>query len=324
MSTRIRTEQICEPWEQRLLQKALAALEPLEQRSHYISLEEAFRYCERLAREHSRTFYTASALMPARKRRAIRVLYAFCRMSDDVVDRYSDAQRALTEWRARMADPEIVRQDPVLLAWEAVRQQYHIPSLYVEHLLEGIAKDIETTRYPTFDVLADYCYDVASTVGLMSMHIIGYRCSEAISYAIKLGIAMQLTNILRDIREDWQKGRLYLPLDELTAFDLAEEDIAAGKVDDRWYAFMRFQIDRARRLYREALPGVMLLHPDGRFAVAAAAELYQGILDDIEAHNYDVFTRRAHLSDWTKLARLPGIWWRVRTGAYIRMASCPE
>ena len=114
------------------------------------------------------------------------------------------------------------------------------------------------------------------------------------------------------MREDWQRGRLYLPLEELAAYDLTEADIAAGQVDDRWRAFMRFQIARARRLYAEAQPGIALLEPDGRFAVAAAAELYRAILQDIETHAYDVFSRRAHVNTWGKLRRFPGIWWRSR------------
>ena len=121
-----------------------------------------------------------------------------------------------------------------------------------------------------------------------------------------------MTNVLRDVGEDWRAGRIYLPLEELAEFGLTEDDVAQGQVDERWRALMRFQIARNRRLYDEALPGIRMLHPDGRFAVAAAGELYRAILDDIEAHDYDVFQRRAHVGAWGKLARLPGIWWRSR------------
>jgi len=146
----------------------------------------------------------------------------------------------------------------------------------------------------------------------MAMHIIGFEGPHAVPYAVKLGVALQLTNILRDVGEDWRAGRLYLPSDELAQFGLGEEDVAAGQVDDRWRAFMRFQIGRARRLYAEAMPGIRLLAADGRFAIAAAAELYRAILDDIEAHDYNVFARRAHIGALGKLRRLPGIWWRSR------------
>ena len=125
-------------------------------------------------------------------------------------------------------------------------------------------------------------------------------------------MALQLTNILRDVGEDWRAGRLYLPQDELADYGLAEDDIENGVVDDRWRAFMRFQIDRTRTLYAEAVPGIALLDPDGRFAIGAAAGLYRGILDDIEAHDYDVFSRRAHVSTVGKLVKLPGIWWGSR------------
>jgi phytoene synthase len=146
----------------------------------------------------------------------------------------------------------------------------------------------------------------------MTMHIVGFNGEGALPYAVKLGVALQLTNILRDVREDWDASRVYLPQDELHAFGLTEDDLARGAVDDRWRDFMRFQIARNRRLYAEAQPGIALLDPDGRFAIGAAAGLYEAILDDIEAHDYDVFTRRARLTAWQKLRKLPGIWWRAR------------
>ena len=144
------------------------------------------------------------------------------------------------------------------------------------------------------------------------MYIIGFSGVEAIPFALKLGVALQLTNILRDVGEDWRAGRLYLPQEDLGRFGLSEGDIEAGTVDDRWRAFMRFQIARTRQLYEEAWPGIALLHADGRFAIGAAAELYRAILSDIEANDYDVFSRRAHITAWGKLKRLPAIWWRSK------------
>jgi phytoene synthase len=144
----------------------------------------------------------------------------------------------------------------------------------------------------------------------MAMHIIGFSSEAAIPYAVKLGVALQLTNILRDIAEDWRAGRVYLPQDELAAYGLTEDAIATGYVDSRWSEFMRFQIDRNRRLYSESLPGIAMLNADGRFAIAAAAELYQAILTDIEAHNCDVFSRRSYVSLPGKLGLLPRIWWQ--------------
>jgi phytoene synthase len=152
-------------------------------------------------------------------------------------------------------------------------------------------------------------------VGLMAMHIIGFRDGEALAYAVKLGIALQLTNILRDVGEDWQTGRLYLPLEELNAFGLSETDVASNagaEKSTRWQTFMRFQIARTRRLYDEAEAGIKLLGPDGRFAIAAAAGLYRAILERIEAQDYDVIRRRASVSKWGKLRRLPALWWLSR------------
>ena len=179
---------------------------------------------------------------------------------------------------------------------------------YAEQLIEGVRRDLTISRYATFQDLTGYCYGVASTVGLMAMHVIGYRDEEAVPYAIKLGVALQLTNILRDVGEDWSMARVYLPQDELAAFDITEADLAAGTVNPRWVEFMRFQIERNRRLYREAIPGIAMLHRDGRFAIAAAADLYSAILGDIERHGGDVFHRRAHVSALGKLRRLPRIW----------------
>ena len=136
-------------------------------------------------------------------------------------------------------------------------------------------------------------------------------------------MALQLTNILRDVKEDWENGRLYLPLEELRLFNLDESDIASGNIDHRWRAFMRFQIRRARQLYAEALPGVAMLGKSGRFAIAAAAELYRAILDDIESNDYDVFSRRAHTTKREKLMQLPGIWWRAKTNQYTHLVNEP-
>jgi phytoene synthase len=133
-----------------------------------------------------------------------------------------------------------------------------------------------------------------------------------VPYAIKLGLALQMTNILRDVAEDWHNGRVYLPQDELAAFDLSEADIAASQVTDRWRKFMQFQIARNHQLYEEALPGIGLLQKDGRFSIAAAAGLYRAILTDIEDHDYDVFSRRAHITMSGKLQRLPRLWWQAR------------
>lgn len=294
-------------------------------------LERAYAYCRSITAVHSRSFYMASRLLPSAKCRDIQALYAFCRITDDLVDDPPPGQEepealfaALEAWRTRTLawdepPPAVSFQqiadarDLVVLAWRDVCSRFCIPQHYAQQFINTIGQDITRPRYETFADLAAYCYGVASTVGLMSMYIIGFCGPRAVPYALKLGVALQLTNILRDIGEDWRAGRLYLPLEELRLFGLCEEDIEAGIVNDRWRAFMEFQIERNRQLYAEAWPGIALLHADGRFSIAAAAELYRAILQDIERHDFDVFSRRAHVSIGGKLRRLPAIWWRSRS-----------
>jgi 15-cis-phytoene synthase len=316
-------------WELPLSKLAADALKSGSKR-HLLSMKAqqneqyAYQRCYEITRANSKTFFMASSLLPAEKRRAVQALYAFCRLSDDLVDRPDEtlplpALRAdLDDWRCRVqncrADEAVGGdQQSVLVAWSDVRRKFDIPFGYVDQFIDGIALDLESARYQTFEQLTGYCYGVACTVGLMSMHIVGFQGPEALPYAIRLGVALQLTNILRDVGEDWRTGRLYLPLDELHAFGLDETDIAAGQVTPRWRAFMRHQIRRVHKIYDEALPGVALLNQDGRFAIAAAGELYRGILDEIERNDYDVFSQRAHVSAFGKLRRLPRIWWRANT-----------
>jgi phytoene synthase len=305
-------------WENNLLQLASEAQStPAAGSRQAISdaalLKTAYAYCRKLTALHSRSFYLASCLLPAAKRPAIWALYAFCRISDDIVDQPAlDVNVVLANWRRRMLASTPVPDDLVALAWADTQARYQIPLRYAEQLIDGVATDLHQTHYATFADLATYAYRVASTVGLMSMHIIGFSGVEAMPYAIKLGVALQLTNILRDVAEDWRAGRVYLPQDELAAFHLTAADIAAGQADDRWRAFMRFQIARNRCLYREAWPGIALLHPEGRLAIAAAAIFYEGILDDIERRDYEIFTGRAKVDFWDKLRKLPNLWWEIR------------
>ncbi len=279
-------------------------------------LRQAYQLAAEITAQHSKSFYFASAFLPSGKRSAVRALYAFCRTVDDIVDIEDHDQNpceSLQWWRHVVQNPPAELKDLVALAWIDTLSQYAIPRHYALQLIDGVERDTQQHRYQTFDQLATYCYSVASTVGLMSMHIIGYHSQEAIPYAIKLGVALQLTNILRDIGEDYRKGRIYLPLEELEAFGLDESDIFAGQVTKRWRQFMRFQILRTRQLYTEAWPGIRLLNPDGRLAIGVALDVYRAILDKIEANDYDVFHRRAHLSTREKMKRLPRTYWKLRT-----------
>lgn len=303
-------------WEGALQQQARAALEgwqpaPIRERAN-AGLGPAYEQCARITRHHSRTFYLASGLLPPAKRRAARALYAFCRLGDEIVDRGSrDAAPELRQWRLAILAGD-TSSNPVLRAWSDTQRRYQIPALYVQQFLDGVGRDLYCRRYETFGELAQYCYGVACTVGLMSMHIVGFSGEEAIPYAVRLGVALQMTNILRDVDEDWQAGRLYLPRSDLHRFGLQEDDIAARRAGNNWRAFMEFQVARIRRLYAASWPGIAMLNRDGRFAIAAASALYEAILDDIVRRRGNVFGYRAHVTALGKARLLPLIWWRVR------------
>lgn len=278
------------------------------------SLRIAYKYATRITARYSKSFYLASALLPKEKRSAIRALYAFCRTVDDIVDESTDDERTarLDYWRRMVEDGSFLENDLVAVAWNDTLTRYHIPRCYALQLIDGVSRDLIQSRYQTFDDLATYCYGVASTVGLMSMYIVGFKSSQAVPYAIKLGVALQMTNILRDVGEDFRNGRLYLPREELLFYGIREQDIAEGRLTENWRQFMKFQIERTRRLYAESWPGVKMLESEGQLAIGAASVFYQGILDDIERHEYNVFTRRASLSALGKLSRLPGLWLKIK------------
>lgn len=280
-------------------------------------LNAAFRLCDRITRDHSKSFYFSTAFLPSIKRRAIRAFYAFCRRTDDIVDvAGAHSGDTLAHWRLAARLPASEQQDPVLAAWAYVRDRFDVPQRYIEELIDGCEMDLHISRYPTWEALRRYCYCVASTVGLVSMHIIGLRPGasreRALMLAEELGVALQLTNILRDVGEDIGRGRIYLPQEDLAHFRYTDDDVRRGVVDGRFKALMRFEMDRADALYDRSIHGISLLNRDGRLAVAAAAILYRGILGKIHLNDYDVYTRRAYLSQTEKVQRLPAIYFHVR------------
>lgn len=280
------------------------------------SLSRAYARAETITKAHSKSFYFASGLLPEERRMAVRALYAFCRTVDDIVDETdstSGRDCVMNYWRRMVETASFPENDLVAAAWADTLTRYRIPRHYALQLIDGVARDLEQTRYPTFDDLATYCYGVASTVGLMSMHIVGFKTNAAVPYAIKLGVALQMTNILRDVGEDYRKGRLYLPREELTFYGIREQDIAEGRVTDNWCQFMKFQVERTRQLYAESWEGVKLLERDGQLAIGAASVFYQGILDEIEKNDYNVFTRRASLSALGKVGKIPALWLKVKS-----------
>jgi 15-cis-phytoene synthase len=307
-------------WENQLL--ALAGNTPHPQTRPFFSywagdvaLRQAYKQAEMLTSQHSKSFYLASGLLPEEKRSAVRALYAFCRTVDDIVDESSEGERdsQLEYWRGMVESTTFADPDLVAAAWADALARYHIPRHYALQLIDGVARDLFQARYQTFEELATYCYGVASTVGLMSMYIVGFHSNDAVPYAIKLGVALQMTNILRDVGEDYQNGRLYLPREELTYYAIPESDIAGGKVTDNWRQFMKFQIERTRQLYAESWPGVKMLEREGQLAIGAASVFYQGILDEIEKRDYNVFESRASLSALGKISRIPALWLKVKS-----------
>ena len=277
------------------------------------NLNEAYGLAREITRDASKSFYLSTLLLPRTKRRGIQALYAFLRTTDNIVDDGGEGATiaALESWRLRSRRAARDQDHPVLLAWADVRDRFGVPQSLAEELIDGVAMDLTITRYDTFAALERYCYCVASTVGLMSMHIIGCVedrpeiLAEAAPYAARLGLAMQLTNILRDIGEDARAGRIYLPLEELRAAGYGEAELVAGVISPAFRAFLDAQIARADALFDASLPGIALLHPESRFAVSSAAGIYRGILPKIIENDYDVFTRRAHLSLREKLLLLP-------------------
>ena len=293
-------------------------------------VEGAYRYCRRVTREHAKSFYFCAHFLPREKRRAVYAVYALCRRVDDEVDEAGvrderGARAAVERWRAELdavyggrpvsPDEGVTSgaHSPVLVAWRDMLSRYPIaPELPLE-LMRGVLMDTYKKNYETWDELRLYCYRVASTVGLMSSEIFGYRRPETLRYAEALGLAMQLTNILRDVGEDLALGRVYLPREDLRRFDVTEDDLRRGEVGDRFRALMRFEIERARALYREAERGVPLLEPDARFTVLLAARLYAAILHEIERADFNIFTRRAHLTLAQKLRAAPRVWREARS-----------
>lgn len=279
------------------------------------ALHKAYNQAEKITAEHSKSFHFASGLLPEEKRSAVRALYAFCRTVDDIVDESTDDEREsqLDYWRRMVEHASFFDGDLVAAAWADTLTRYHIPRHYALQLIDGVNRDLTQSRYQTFEELATYCYGVASTVGLMSMYIVGFSSNDAVPYAIKLGVALQMTNILRDVGEDFQNGRLYLPREELAFYGIREQDIAEGRVTDNWRQFMKFQIERSRQLYEESWQGVKMLEREGQFAIGAASVFYQGILDEIENNDYDVFTQRANLSAIGKVSKVPALWLKIKT-----------
>ena len=282
---------------------ATAAVDDSLEPSH---LRSAYAICREITRVASKTFYLASLFLAPEKRRAVWAVYAFCRTADDLVDRIAPAGErlaALDNLEASLLAALDGRADePIFIAYADAARRFDIPIDPALALLRGARMDVTIRRYATFDSLCEYCYLVASTVGLLVTPILGYSSAEALEYGIVLGRAMQLTNILRDVGEDAMMGRIYLPTEDLERFGYDESRIFAHDVDAAFVSLMRFQIERVRAMYLDAEPGIAMLSPESRYTVRLALSLYRRILQSIEQNGYDVFRRRAFVPLRSKVA----------------------
>ncbi|MBC8044544.1 MAG: phytoene/squalene synthase family protein [Rhizobacter sp.] len=290
-----------------------------------VATDAAYQYCRDVSRRHAKTFYFATSFLPAEKRKAVHAVYALCRYVDDLIDQNEDkfSRKKLSrdkiialveQWKADLgtcyAGGSV--SNPIMTAWLDTLTKYKIPMRLPLELIEGVCMDLKFVRYPSFEMLYTYCYKVASVVGLMTSEIFGYETETALPHAVDLGIAMQLTNILRDVGEDARKGRIYLPEEDFKTFGYTDDELKLGIINENFIRLMKFQIARARHYYAEADRGIAMLSPDSRLAVKISRVNYSKILDRIERNGYDVFTRRAYVPLPKKIISLPFVWLQLR------------
>lgn len=272
-----------------------------------MSLEDSYTACSELTKERAKNFYYGIKLLPKKKRESLCAVYAFFRISDDLSDdeEISDKDAQLARWRSLIeSSPENAAVHPILPAFYDTVEQFSIPKTYFEELIVGTTSDLTVTRYQTFEDLYQYCYRVASTVGLVCLHIFGFDHSqEALAEAEARGIAFQLTNILRDVAEDGERGRIYLPMDDLKRFGLSEEEfLKADCQSGQLQEFLTFQIERAKGYYQKSAPLKNRVDAESRASLEAMTNIYRALLGKIESMGPTVFRERARLSKLEKLA----------------------
>lgn len=284
-------------------------------------LKLAYKHCRSVTRVHAKTFYFATRFLPYHKQRGIFALYALCRYLDDLVDEaedlllqekltLQDIEQRIEEWRRNINsvfDGQHI-DHPVLLAIRDTLKHFSIDAKYPLELLEGVSTDLVKDRYNNFEELYKYSYQVAAVVGLMTTDVFGFSGEKAKLHAEHLGIAMQLTNILRDIGEDLDRNRIYLPQDDLKTYGVSEEALFSREITPEFKSLMAFQIERARYYYKSAAMGIPMLSKDSRLPVALALQNYSKILDEIESLDYAVLTKRAYLNFGQKIINFPKAW----------------
>ncbi len=278
-------------------------------------LEQAYDHCQRVARENAKNFYYAFRTLPASKRRAVYAVYAYCRLCDDVADGDLSTDRKREELdRIRGLVAGMHKngiEGPLAAEFRALRDAagaFRIPDRYLEEVVDGVESDLHKNRFANFAELREYCYKVASVVGLICIEVFGYQDPLAKEYAVDMGIALQLTNILRDVKEDAERDRIYIPQDEMARCGYTEEDLLTGTVNDAFRNLMKEQVDRARSYYARSRPLFDLLDRDARACPRVLHAAYGAILDRIEDSGFDVYARRIGLSTRKKLAITARLW----------------
>lgn len=264
----------------------------------------SYRSAESVARSRS-NFYYSFVVLPAEKRRAFCAVYAFMRYCDDISDGDAgirDKRKLLQDWRSQLkaAYSGEIQENPILPAFRDAVHRFSIPEQYFHWIIDGEEMDLEIFQYETFEDLYKYCFRVASAVGLVCLHIFGFRDERAKMLAEQCGIAFQLTNILRDIREDAERGRIYLPLEDLKRFRYEEEELRRGIQNERFRQLMRFEAERAREYYIGARNLLPLIDESSRPALWAMIEIYERILNRIVQQRFDVFQNRIRLTSREK------------------------
>jgi phytoene synthase len=262
-------------------------------------------YCQQKAAQSGSSFYYSFLFLPPNRRRAITALYAFCREVDDVVDECQDPQIAATKlawWRQELGKLYAGQPEhPVTRALLPVLAEFNLPQEQLLEIIDGMAMDLTQTRYLDFKALSLYCYRVAGVVGLLAAEIFGYQDRKTQKYAHDLGMAFQLTNIIRDIGEDARRGRVYLPVDELKRFDVSVADILNARHSDNFRRLMEFQIERAEHYYEQAMSELPAVDRKAQRPGLVMAAIYRTLLDEIKRDGCQVLTQRTSLTPVRKL-----------------------
>ncbi len=286
---------------------------------HRSDLRESYAECKRLNSLHGKTYYLATLLLPKTKRPFVHALYGFARYADEIVDDLNstlsevEKAEALQQWSDQILKDLVGGKSSDLIGAALIDTvtRFDIPLKYFEAFIHSMKMDLSVTEYKTYEDLMEYVYGSAAVIGLQMVPILGPLSPEAYECAEKLGIAFQLANFIRDVSEDLDRGRVYLPLDELARFGVTRSDLEKKILTPEIVNVLKFNIERVRKLQREAAPGIEMLEKSSRACIEAASELYCGIVDEVEAIDYQIFKKRAKTSTWRRIKVAFPAWLRA-------------